>query len=105
MEFTQDSMCRGSPCTSQTFPPREVNIFYDFGEDPDCEAQVCEILGHAWAQDSIWFKVKWELGDTTWEPLENCNELIHLDEYLMLQNAVDINDLPKREDKALSVSE
>ncbi len=42
--------------------------------------------------------------DTTWEPLENCNELIHLDEYLTLQNAVDINDLPKREDKALSAA-
>src|SRR6266705_868340 len=92
------------PNDSTTFPGREVNIFYDFREDPDCKAQVREILGHTWAQDSIWFKVKWELGDTTWEPLENCNELVHLDEYLTLQNAADVNDLPKREDKALSVS-
>src|SRR6266705_2804837 len=40
------------PNDSMTFPGREVNISYNFGEDPDHEAQVCEILGHAWAQDS-----------------------------------------------------
>src|SRR6266581_4063280 len=93
------------PNDDTIFPNREANTFYNFGEDPDHKAQVCKILGHTWAQDSIWFKVKWELGDSTWEPLEIFNELVHLDEYLMLQNAVDINDLPKREDKALSVSE
>jgi hypothetical protein len=56
------------PNDKTTFPGREVNIFYDFGEDPDCEAQVCKILGHAWVQDTIWFKIKWELGDTTGNP-------------------------------------
>src|SRR6266705_3961025 len=35
------------PNDSMTFPGREVNIFYDFGEDPDHEAQVRKILGHA----------------------------------------------------------
>src|SRR6266581_6289380 len=77
--FHMSRLSLHEPNDSMTFAGREVNIFYDFREDPDHEAQVCKILGHAWAQDSIWFKVKWELGDTTWEPLENCNELIHLD--------------------------
>jgi hypothetical protein len=80
----------------EALPPTEANTFYDFREDPDCEAQVCEILGHAWVQDTIWFKVKWELGDTMWEPLEHCNDLAQLDKYLMLQNAVDIEDLTKK---------
>ena len=92
------------PNDNATFPGREVSVFYDFGEDPDREAQVREILGHAWVQESIWFKVKWELGDTTWEPLDHCNDLVHLDEYLTLQNAADVGDLPKREDKALSAA-
>ena len=32
------------------------------------------------------FLVKWNLGNSTWEPLGNCNELIALDDYLMLMN-------------------
>jgi hypothetical protein len=92
------------PNDKPTFPGREANTFYDFGEDPDHEAQVCEILGHTWVQDTIWFKVKWELGDTTWEPLEHCNDLIQLDQCLTLQNAVNVKDLPKKGDKDLVVA-
>src|SRR6266581_3513636 len=84
------------PNNNTIFPGREANIFYDFGEDPDHEAQVHKILGHTWIQDAIWFKIEWELGDTTWEPLENCNDLIQLDKYLTLQNAADVEDLPKK---------
>ena len=31
------------------------------------------------------FEVQWQLGDTTWEPLETVNELKALDEYLELE--------------------
>jgi hypothetical protein len=43
-------------------------------------------IDHAWAHNELWFEVKWGLGDTTWEPLDHCNNLVHLDKYLMLQN-------------------
>jgi len=36
------------------------------------------------------------LGDSTWEPLPNCNELEALDNYLMLNDVKDWQDLPKR---------
>ena len=92
------------PNDQEIFPNREVNIFYDFGEDPDREAVVREILNHAWVHNELWFKVKWELGDTTWEPLGNCNNLVHLDEYLTLQNVRKPENLPIKEDRELSAS-
>ena len=92
------------PNDQEIFPNREVNIFYDFGEDPDREAVVREILNHVWVHNELWFKVKWELGDTTWEPLENCKDLVHLDEYLTLQNVREPENLPIKEDRELSAS-
>src|SRR6266700_1169767 len=92
------------PNDKEIFPNREANIFYDFREDPDHEAVVHEILNHVWVHNELWFKVKWELGDTTWEPLENCNNLIHLDEYLTLQNVREPENLPIKEDRELSAS-
>src|SRR6266436_5069334 len=38
------------PNDQEIFPNREVSIFYDFGEDPDREAVVREILNHTWVQ-------------------------------------------------------
>jgi hypothetical protein len=38
------------------------------------------------------------------EPLDHCNDLVQLDEYLTLQNAVDANNLPKKGDKDLAVA-
>ncbi|KAF8316007.1 uncharacterized protein EI90DRAFT_2822098, partial [Cantharellus anzutake] len=78
----------------EIFPNREVNIFYDFGEDPNHKAVVRKILNHTWVHNELWFKVKWELGDTTWECQRNCNDLIHLDEYLTLQNVREPESLP-----------
>jgi len=40
--------------------------------------------------------VKWNLGDSTWEPVSNCNKLEALDNYLMLSNIGKWWDLPKR---------
>jgi hypothetical protein len=37
-------------------------------------------------------------------PLEHCNDLAQLDEYLMLQNAVDIKNLPRKGDKDLALA-
>jgi hypothetical protein len=85
------------PNDSLLFPGRAVQVFYDFGEDPDKEYQVQEILDHAWDLDqNLWFRVKWGLGDLTWEPLANCNELEALDEYLILQGIDDASNLPQK---------
>jgi hypothetical protein len=54
--------------------PNDKNTFYDFGEDPDHEAQVHEILGHTWVQD------------------------------LTLHNAADVENLPRKGDKDLALA-
>jgi hypothetical protein len=41
------------------------------------------------------FLVKWNLGDSTWEPLGNCSKLAALDNYLMLMDVKDWKELPK----------
>jgi hypothetical protein len=55
-----------------------------------------------WTGKKIKFNVRWSLGDTTWEPLENCNELAAFDEYLKIMNALDWMELHKKLDNQLS---
>jgi len=67
------------------FPKREVNVYYDFGEPEDQEWLVDEILAHQWKGKCLEFLVRWNLGDTTWEPYKECKDLAALDRYLELQ--------------------
>jgi hypothetical protein len=67
------------------FPNRVHPEPYDFGTSEDQEWFVNELLGHRWIGKGLEFEVRWSLGDTTWEPLENCKELEALDRYLELQ--------------------
>jgi hypothetical protein len=78
------------------FPHREVHRFYDFGTPDDQEWLVEEILTHEWEGNQLYFQIHWNLGDTTWEPLEMCEALQALDEYLHLQGVGDIMGLPRR---------
>jgi hypothetical protein len=66
------------------------------GTPEDTKLSVGEIVSHKWKGKSIEFLVKWNLGDSTWEPLANCNELVALDSYLMLMDIKDWHKLPKR---------
>ena len=66
------------------FPGREVLPHYDFGDDPDNEWVVKEITDHKWSPNLV-FKVQWEYGDSTWEPIDMVNELQALDVYLELE--------------------
>ena len=77
------------------FPNRHYPDPYDFGAPDDAEWYVKEIMAHRWKGHVIEFEVKWSLGDTTWESLENCNELAALDLYLALLGAKDWQDLPR----------
>lgn len=74
---------------------RNVQVYYDFGQDADVEWEVDEILAHQWDSHSLHFLIKWNLGDTTWEPLRTCNELQALDEYLVLWGVKKPSQLPK----------
>ena len=63
------------PNDDDQFPSRDVRKFYDFGQDADVGWEVDEILAHHWDGRALKLLVKWNLGDTTWEPLELSNKL------------------------------
>ena len=85
-----------SPNDDALFPNRRKAQPYDFSTPNEAEWYVNEIIGHHWTGRKIEFLVKWNLGDSTWEPLTNCNELEVLDNYLTLNNVKNWWDLPKR---------
>jgi hypothetical protein len=72
---------------------------YDFGTPDDAKWTVDKLVGHQWKGRKVEFLMKWNLGDSTWEPLENCNELAILDNYWMLMDVKDWKELPKKGDK------
>lgn len=78
------------------FPGREARKFYDFGAPDDGEWMVDEIVGHRWKGRAVEFLVHWTLGDHTWEPLANCEELQALDDYLALMGVEHWRALPRR---------
>jgi hypothetical protein len=77
------------------FPSRTLPEPYNFGAPSNAEWYVDEITGHRWQGWNIQFQVKWNLGDSTWEPLHNCNDLAALDNYLMLMNVKEWQNLPQ----------
>ena len=84
------------PNDNVLFPNRKRAEPYDFGTPEEAEWFVDEIVGHKWKGKSVEFLVKWNLGDSTWEPLINCNELTALDTYLTLMDIKEWQHLPKR---------
>jgi transposase InsO family protein len=72
----------------ELFPGREALPHYDFGDDPDREWIVKNIVEHKWAPGLL-FKVQWEYGDSTWESLSVVEELQALDNYLELEGVSD----------------
>ena len=78
------------------FPKRDAKSFYDFGQDNEQEWLIEEITSHRWSNSKeLELKVRWTLGDTTWEPLATCKDLEALDLYLELQGIAHPHDLPK----------
>ena len=65
-----------------------MRVHLDIGNDPDEEYVVDVIEDHRWSP-SLMFLVRWELGDSTWEPLEVVAELEALDRYLELEGVSD----------------
>ncbi|GLB44699.1 putative retrotransposable element tf2 155 kda protein type 1-like [Lyophyllum shimeji] len=80
------------------FPNRSRPEPYDFGAEDDQEWFVEELMGHRWTQnDTLEFEVRWSLGDTTWEPYDNCKDLAALDRYLELQGVKRPRQLARRD--------
>jgi hypothetical protein len=77
------------------FPCRTSIDAYDFGAPEDSEWLVDEIESHKWTKSTIQFQVRWNLGDTTWEPLSHCQDLAALDRYLALQGVAEWKQLPR----------
>ncbi|KAF8957871.1 hypothetical protein BDZ97DRAFT_1598194, partial [Flammula alnicola] len=77
------------------FPNRITPEPYDFGSGDDQEWYVNEIIGHR-RNDSgkLEYEVRWSLGDTTWEPHEECKKLEALDRYLELHKVKFPSQLP-----------
>lgn len=79
------------------FPNRAHPEPYDFGTPDDAEWFVEEIIGHRWTtKKAVELQVRWSLGDTTWEPLTNCDELAALDRYLEVIGVESPRQLPQR---------
>lgn len=83
------------PNNDELFPHRDPKLYYDFGEPDDTEWLVDEIVAHRWTGNKIEFSVRWNLGDTTWEPYEICKELEALQNYLDLAGIKDWHKLPR----------
>lgn len=87
-----------TPNDDDLFPGREARKFYDFGNDPDDEWVVSAITDHSWigrAKDPI-FRIQWEYGDVTWQPLSEVQELKALEGYLELMGVDSPHELPKK---------
>lgn len=84
------------PNDDNKFPGRQAPKYYDFGTDSDTEFFVDKIIDHNWVKGKLELRVLWELGDNTWEPLEECKDLIALDDYLELQGVDKPAKLTKR---------
>ncbi|KAJ3475421.1 hypothetical protein NLI96_g11847 [Meripilus lineatus] len=94
------SLLRRHEANDETiFPNRDPMVFYDFGTPEEAEWLVDGIIGHEWRGKKVWFHVQWNLGDTTWEPLETCDELEALDRYLELMGVKDTKELPRKQRK------
>ena len=80
---------------SKQFPKQETRVQYDIGDDPNQEWVVHLIEDHRWSPH-LTFKVRWELGDATWEPLDIVEDLEALDQYLELEGVTKPSDLQRK---------
>ena len=85
------------PNDDTMFPRKDAQAFYDVSNDDETEWVVDELLAHRWKGTQVEFLVRWNLGDTTWEPYAHCKELEALDRYLELHGAASVKRLPRRQ--------
>lgn len=94
-KFHVSRLRRHEPNDSILFPHRDTQVFYDMGTSDDQEWLVDSISAHGWNGKTLLFHVHWNLGDDSWEPVANVDELAALDEYLEALGTDDWRDLPR----------
>jgi hypothetical protein len=80
---------------AKQFPKRETRVQYNVGNDPDQEWVVRSVEDHKWSP-GLTFRVRWELGDATWEPLNVVKDLEALDQYLKLEGVTRPSELRRK---------
>ncbi len=93
--FHVERLRRHEPNDELLFPSREAGVFYDFGQDPEQEFLVDEIVAHQWEGNSVRYLVQWDDGDLTWEPWSTVKDLEAIDRYFELQGVASWKHLPK----------
>ena len=88
-------LCRHEASDDALFPHRDTQVFYDLGTPNETEWLVDEITAHRWEGRKLRFLVRWNVGDSTWEPLENCQDLEAFDNYLDTQGVRTPTKLPR----------
>ena len=84
-------LCQYEENNDALFLRRNAQAFYDVRQ-----TKVNKVITHQWARNRLKFLMKWNLGDSTWEPSSSCKELEPLDRYLKLQGVSNIHQLPHR---------
>ncbi len=87
------------PNDETLFPHREAEAFYDFGDDPDREYLVDDILAHQWRGNAVSFLVQWTAGDATWEPWSHVKDLAAVDRYFELLGVREWHELPRARER------
>ena len=85
------------PNDDALFPKRDAQAFYNMGNKEKVEWIIDEILAHQWTANKVEFLVRWNLGDSTWEPYAHCKDLEALDRYLEIQGVESVRHLPRRD--------
>ena len=94
--FHVSRLRRHEPNDDEVFPHREAHVFYDFGDDPEREYLVDDIVAHEWDGGSVRFLVQWTSGDTSWEPWSTVKELEAVSNYFDLVGVSHWRSLPRR---------
>ncbi|TFK79063.1 hypothetical protein K466DRAFT_473700, partial [Polyporus arcularius HHB13444] len=94
-KFHVERLRRHEPNDTKLFPSRDVGVFYDFGQDPEQEFLVDDIVAHQWNGNTVQYLVQWDDGDLTWEGWNTVKDLEAIDRYFELQGVTTWKQLPK----------
>jgi hypothetical protein len=87
--FHQSKLCAHFMNDDTLFLQWESYPYYDFGTPDNQEWSIDKILAHKWDKNKLSFQIRWNLENTTWEPLQFCKDLQALNAYLELMGIKD----------------